>query len=285
MKYFLISIFAILSIGLKSQSLFVNAGWANSLVNGRSEVYQMGNPTNMDGNRYVVGWLKTDKHYCMMQDTITFTKLGTSGFPIVTTDASGMLKTIQKWSLIDTAFLSTRYWADNRYLQSYTESDPTIYSWAKASTKPSYNYSEIGSTPTIPTNTNQLTNGAGFITSVPAQSWSSITGKPTLSTVATSGSYNDLSNKPTIPTIKRQETYSGTTNGSGNYTVTFGTSYSVAPNIQVCLISPNVRDTPIVTVSTTGFTVNIQRRTDVLGLLPTYANVVSGAVDVLITEK
>lgn len=36
--------------------------------------------------------------------------------------------------------------------------------------------------PTIPTNTNQLTNGAGFITSVPAQSWSSITGKPTITT-------------------------------------------------------------------------------------------------------
>lgn len=33
--------------------------------------------------------------------------------------------------------------------------------------------------PTIPTNTNQLTNGAGFITSVPAQSFSSLTGKPT----------------------------------------------------------------------------------------------------------
>ena len=58
-----------------------------------------------------------------------------------------------------------------------------VYSWAKASTKPSYSWSEIGSKPsfstvatsgsyndlsnkpTIPTNTNQLTNGAGFITS------------------------------------------------------------------------------------------------------------------------
>lgn len=84
---------------------------------------------------------------------------------------------------------------------------------------------------------------------------------------------------------KRQETYSGVSNASGNYTVTFTTSYTVAPNIQTCLVNPNVRDTPIVTVSSTGFTVNIQRRTDVLGLLPTYANVNGGAVDVLITEK
>lgn len=37
-------------------------------------------------------------------------------------------------------------------------------SWI-GSSKPSYAYSEITGTPTIPTNTNQLTNGAGFITS------------------------------------------------------------------------------------------------------------------------
>lgn len=55
-------------------------------------------------------------------------------------------------------------------LQSYTETDPTVPSWAKQSTKPSYDYSEINNT-------------------------------PSLATVATSGSYNDLSNKPTIPTV------------------------------------------------------------------------------------
>ena len=55
-------------------------------------------------------------------------------------------------------------------LQSFTESDPTVPSWAKQSSKPSYSYSEIS-------------------------------GTPTLATVATSGSYNDLTDKPTIPTI------------------------------------------------------------------------------------
>ena len=35
-------------------------------------------------------------------------------------------------------------------LQSYTETDPTVPAWAKASTKPTYNYSEIQNTPTIP---------------------------------------------------------------------------------------------------------------------------------------
>lgn len=34
------------------------------------------------------------------------------------------------------------------YLTSYTETDPTVPSWAKSDSKPSYNFSEIGSTPT-----------------------------------------------------------------------------------------------------------------------------------------
>ncbi|MBQ9435790.1 MAG: hypothetical protein IJU33_06630 [Bacteroidales bacterium] len=57
---------------------------------------------------------------------------------------------------------------DKGYLT--TETDPTISAWAKAATKPTYNYSEIKNT-------------------------------PTLSTVATSGNYNDLQNRPQIPQI------------------------------------------------------------------------------------
>lgn len=37
---------------------------------------------------------------------------------------------------------------DSGYLTSYTETDPTVPSWAKASSKPSYNFSEIDSKPT-----------------------------------------------------------------------------------------------------------------------------------------
>jgi hypothetical protein len=49
-----------------------------------------------------------------------------------------------------------------------------VYAWAKAATKPSYAYSELSSLPTIPTNTNELTNGAGFITSVAPASFGSV---------------------------------------------------------------------------------------------------------------
>lgn len=81
---------------------------------------------------------------------------------------------------------------DAGYLTSYTETDPTVPSWAKASSKPSYTASEVGAVPTtrkvngkalssditlsasdvsalpsstsIPSKTSDLTNDSGFIT-------------------------------------------------------------------------------------------------------------------------
>lgn len=64
-----------------------------------------------------------------------------------------------------------------------------------------------------PTKLSQFNNDAGYLTSVPAQTWESITGKPTFSTVATSGSYNDLTNKPTIPSAYTLPTASSTVLG------------------------------------------------------------------------
>lgn len=54
------------------------------------------------------------------------------------------------------------------YLTSYTETDPTVPSWAKAETKPTYTASEVGALPSttvIPSKTSDLTNDSGFITS------------------------------------------------------------------------------------------------------------------------
>ena len=42
------------------------------------------------------------------------------------------------------------------------EIDPTVPSWAKQSTKPSYSYEEIANTPTLPTKTSDLTNDSEF---------------------------------------------------------------------------------------------------------------------------
>ena len=53
-------------------------------------------------------------------------------------------------------------------LTSFTETDPTVPSWAKQSTKPTYTASEVGALPastTIPSKVSDLTNDSGFISS------------------------------------------------------------------------------------------------------------------------
>ena len=113
-------------------------------------------------------------------------------------------------------------------LQSYTESDPTVPSWAKQPSKPSYNYSEI-------------------------------TGKPNLSAVATSGSYNDLSNKPNIPTVPtnvsaftndagyltEHQDISGKANSEDLATVAFSGDYGDLEN------TPTIPDVPEWAMSST----------------------------------
>lgn len=56
---------------------------------------------------------------------------------------------------------------DAGYLTSYTETDPTVPSWAKQSTKPSYTAAEVGALPDstpIPAKTSDLTNDSNFQT-------------------------------------------------------------------------------------------------------------------------
>lgn len=121
-------------------------------------------------------------------------------------------------------------------------------------------------------------NSSGLITNSAPDQTVSITG---LNGLAATGTYPNF----TI-TRKKQETYSGTTIAAGTYTVTFPVAYSVAPNIQANITNgtdtQNIRTTAI---STTGFTVLVRNRVDVVGLLPSWANVSGATVDVLITEK
>ena len=108
-------------------------------------------------------------------------------------------------------------------LTSYTETDPTVPLWAKATTKPTYTASEVGAVPTtrtvngkvlssnitlsasdvgalpstttIPTTLASLTEDATHrvVTDTEKAAWSAKSNF--------SGNYNDLSNKPTIPSI------------------------------------------------------------------------------------
>lgn len=147
------------------------------------------------------------------------------------------------------------------------ETDPTVPSWAKQPTKPTYSYSEITNKPTIPSKTSDLVNDGADNTStyveadelatvatsgsyndlsnkptIPAaqvnSDWNASSGvaqilnKPTLATVATSGSYNDLSNKPTIPTVNNA-TLTIQKNGADVQTFTANQATNATANITV----------------------------------------------------
>lgn len=53
------------------------------------------------------------------------------------------------------------------YIKTFTETDPTVPAWAKASTKPTYTAIEVGALPSstvIPSKTSDLTNDSGYLT-------------------------------------------------------------------------------------------------------------------------
>jgi hypothetical protein len=85
---------------------------------------------------------------------------------------------------------------------------------------------------------------------------------------------------------KRIETFSGTTNASGEVTFTFTSAFPTTPNLQFNILGGDVRDTIRVTAqSASSVTVKVQRRVDVIGLLPTYSNVTGANVDLLAVQK
>ena len=69
---------------------------------------------------------------------------GSAAYTLAYPAASGTFARIED---IPTAFDFTVI-TNAPWITSYTETDPTVPSWAKASSKPSYSFSEIGSTPT-----------------------------------------------------------------------------------------------------------------------------------------
>ncbi len=67
---------------------------------------------------------------------------------------------------------------DSGFISSYTETDPTVPSWAKQLSKPTYTASEVGALPdttTIPSKTSDLQNDSGFITGMTILSYGSST--------------------------------------------------------------------------------------------------------------
>lgn len=135
--------------------------------------------------------------------------------------------------IFEKALYYTKVQADARYLQSFTETDPTVPAWAKTNVKPTYTFAELLSKPTtiagygitdIPTTlpASDVYAWAKAATK-PSYAYSEITGLPTLFSGAYadltgkptlfSGAYTDLTGKPTIPTNNNQ-----LTNGAGYLT-------------------------------------------------------------------
>lgn len=119
-----------------------------------------------------------------------------------------------------------------------------LYADALATVALTGNYSDLSGTPTIPTNTSDLNNDSGFITSAAlptktsdlvndgSDNTSTYVEADELATVATSGSYNDLLNKPTIPTVN-DATLTIQKNGTDVQTFTANQSTNATANIVV----------------------------------------------------
>lgn len=132
------------------------------------------------------------------------------------------------------------------YHPVYCYKNGAIHKWAGALSAAAYtgNYSDLSGTPTIPTNTSDLNNDSGFITSAAlptktsdlvndgSDNTSTYVEADELATVATSGSYSDLSGKPTIPTVNNA-TLTIQKNGTDVETFTANASTNKTANIVV----------------------------------------------------
>ena len=122
-------------------------------------------------------------------------------------------------------------------LQSYTETDPTVPSWAKQPTKPTYTAQEVGALPantSIPTKTSDLENDSGFVTSTTMTT--ALAGKQdtlTFDNAPTAGSNNPVKSSGIKTYVDAKATITGiTTSQDGTFTITQsdGNSFTVDLN-------------------------------------------------------
>ena len=120
-------------------------------------------------------------------------------------------------------------------------------------------------------------NPNGYISSVPAQTWQSITNKPLFSTIATSGNYTDLTNKPVIPTNNNQ-----LTNGAGYITSIPEQSFSSLTSKPTTLSGYGITDAYPLTGNPSGFLTSITQSqiNTALGITPISVDGARNAINV-----
>ena len=125
---------------------------------------------------------------------------------------------------------------DSGYITSYTETDPTVPAWAKASTKPTYTASEVGALPNttvIPSALSDLTEDTSHrtVTDTEKSTWNAKSDF--------SGSYNDLTDKPTVPFAGKKivaigdSIVQGTGDGAGGFLAALKTKYPTVTTVNM----------------------------------------------------
>ena len=165
--------------------------------------------------------------YITSSDNITGTSAGLSGSPNITVGSVtatssivGSTVTINSSGLDVTGVVTA-----TTFVGSLTGSASSL---SGVSSSFLLDYNNFTNTPTIPTNNNQLTNGAGYITTSFTNTNQLTNGAGFITGVSTfSGDYNDLTNTPTIPTNNNE-----LTNGAGFITgvSTFSGDYNDLTN-------------------------------------------------------
>lgn len=156
-----------------SSTAITDGGTETATIGGQPLTAQSGDIVIYNGLEFL--WeegywnkLGDDSSYALKTVTVTGTDGITGGGDLTANRTLGLSSTTQ--TNINKGV--TAYgWGDHSqagYLTSFTETDPTVPSWAKAVSKPTYTAAEVGALPdttNIPSKTSDLTNDSGFITS------------------------------------------------------------------------------------------------------------------------
>lgn len=140
----------------------------------------------------------------------------------------------------------------------------------KMSNGASIPYSSLTNAPVIPTNTNQLTNGSGYITSSALSGYALTSSLSNYATTASLSGYATTASLTSATSgLRKVETFLGTSDASGNITITFANTYTTPPDVQPQIIGGTFnQQVRVVSVSNTGCVVQAAQR-NVVTLLST----------------